>query len=125
MNPYAITSQRLLKRVVATATVGLMVALLGAVPVAAASCPAAAEIQSRLGELGLERAARTARFSEPPLLELYGTASRKVGELQVDREGGKGIGVIVVELPVEVLWRAINDEDAQDEGDHPKADRSR
>ena len=124
MNPCAITSQRVMKRAVATATVGLIVALLGAVPVAAASCPAAAEIQSRLGELGLERAARTARFSEPPPLELYRKAARKVGELQVDREGGKGIGVIVVELPVEVLWRAINDEDAQDEGGYMPLKRS-
>ena len=124
MNPYAITSQRLSKRVVATATVGLMVALLGAVPFAAASCPAAAEIQSRLGELGLERAARTARFSEPPPLELYRKASRKVGTLEVDRDDGKGIGVVVVDLPVQVLWRAINDEGAQDEGGYMPLKRS-
>ena len=101
-----------------------MVALLGAVPFAAASCPAAAEIQSRLGELGLERAARTARFSEPPPLELYRKASRKVGTLEVDRDDGKGIGVVVVDLPVQVLWRAINDEGAQDEGGYMPLKRS-
>jgi hypothetical protein len=121
MNPYATS---LTRRAAATSIVGLFVAVLGAVPVTVASCPTPDQIQSRLGELGLERAARTARFSEPPPLELYRKASRKVGELQVDREGGKGIAVIVVELPVEVLWRAINDEDAQDEGGYMPLKRS-
>jgi len=104
--------------------VGLLVAALAVVSVAEGSCPAADEIQSRLGELGLERAARTARFSEPPPVELYRKASRKVGKLEVDRDGGKGIGVVVMELPVEVLWRAINDEDAQDEGGYMPLKRS-
>lgn len=87
-------------------------------------CPAPDEIQSRLGKLGLDRAARTVRFSNPLPVDLYGKASRKVGELQVDRDGGKGTGVIVVALPVEVLWRAINDEDAQDEGGYMPLKRS-
>ena len=71
---------------------------------------------------------RYCRFDGPvrdhKSVELYRKASRKVGKLEVDREGGKGIGVIVVELPVEVLWRAINDEDAQDEGGYMPLKRS-
>ena len=88
------------------------------------SCPTPDEILSRLAELGLERAARTARFSIPPPFELYRRASRKPGHLVVDRDGGKGIGVVVADLPVEVLWRAINDEDAQDEGGYMPLARS-
>lgn len=103
----------------------LFMAVLGVGPAAAnPSCPTPEAIQSRLAELALERAARTTRFSEPPPVELYRKAARNVGELQVDRDGGKGIGVVVVGLPVEVLWRAINDEDAQDEGGYMPLKRS-
>jgi len=87
-------------------------------------CPPADEILSRLEHAGLERAARTTRFSEPLPAELYRQAARSIGQLQVERDGGKGLGVVVLELPVAVLWRAINDEDAQDEGGYMPLSRS-
>jgi hypothetical protein len=91
---------------------GVAVLLATAPPAArGSSCPAAEEIHARLSELELERAARTARFSTPPPSKLYGKAARKVGKVFIDRDGKKGFGVVVAELPVEVLWRAINDED--------------
>lgn len=104
--------------------VALFLALPGAGTAEPGTCPSPDEIQSRLDGLGLERAARTARFSEPPPTKLYRKAARDVGRLEVDRDGGKGIGVAVMELPVEVLWRAINDEDAQDEGGYMPLSRS-
>jgi hypothetical protein len=95
---------------------GGLLALLsaGGPPMAGASCPAAPGVLARLDELDLERTARTTRFSTPPPSQLYGRAAREVGTLFTDRDGKKGFGVVVVELPVEALWSAINDEDAHD-----------
>ena len=93
----------------------MVAALLSLVPSRVqGGCPATDEIRTRIAGAGLERAARTARFSTPPPRELYDEAAGQVGELVTDRDGPKGFGVVVVELPVEVLWRAINDEDAHD-----------
>jgi hypothetical protein len=97
--------------------IALAVALLSAAPSASqGGCPAPDAVRALLAESGLERAARTARFSTPPPRRLYDEAAGRVGELVTDRVGSKGFGVVVAELPVEVLWRAINDEDAHDEG---------
>jgi hypothetical protein len=93
----------------------LVVALLSAAPPAAhGGCPAPDEVQAQIADAGLERASRTARFSTPPPRKLYDKAAGQVGELVIDRDGQKGFGVVLVELPVEVLWRALNDEDAHD-----------
>jgi hypothetical protein len=94
---------------------GLLAVLLAtAPPGAGASCPGPDEIQARLVELDLERGARTARFSTPPPQKQLDQAARRVGELFTHRDGKKGFGVVLVELPVEALWRAVNDEDAHD-----------
>ena len=94
----------------------MVVALLSLAPPAAqGGCPAPDEVRAQLAAAGLERAARTVRFSTPPPRKLYDKAAGQVGELVTDRDGQKGFGVVVVELPVEALWRAINDEDAHDE----------
>jgi len=93
-----------------------VVAVLSLVPPGAeGGCPAPDEVRSQLAGAGLERAARTARFSTPPPRKLYDKAAKSIGELVTDRDGQKGFGVVLVELPVEVLWRAVNDEDAHDE----------
>ena len=93
----------------------LVVALLSAGPSAAqGGCPSPDEVRAQIADAGLERAARTARFSTPPPRNLYEKAAGQVGELVIDRDGQKGFGVVLVELPVEALWRAINDEDAHD-----------
>jgi hypothetical protein len=100
------------------------VALVAAAPSALGGCPAADLIRSQIADAGLERAARTARFSTPPPWKLYDEAAGKVGELVVERDGQKGFGVVVTELPAEALWRAINDEDAHDEGGYLPLQRS-
>ena len=94
---------------------GLLAVLLAAAPsIAAASCPAPDDVEARLAEIGLERAARTTRFSTPPPRKLYVQAAGDAGTLFTLRDGKKGFGVVVVELPVEALWAVINDEDAHD-----------
>lgn len=110
--------------VAAVVTGGFLSAVLGAVPAAEGACPAPDEIQARLEGLKLERAARTTRFSTPPPLALYRKASEDVGELALGRDGKKAFGVVVVTLPVDALWRAINDEDAHDTGGYLSLNRS-
>ena len=87
-----------------------------AAPPVEGGCPVPDDVRAQLEAAGLERAARTTRFSTPPPRKLYGKAARSVGEVVTSRDGQKGFGVVLAELPVEVLWRAINDEDAHDEG---------
>ena len=109
-------SKTLRNEVAALLGLGAAVALLSlAPPEAEGGCPAPDEVRAQLASAGLERAARTTRFSTPPPRKLYDEAAGQVGELVTDRDGQKGFGVVVVELPVEALWRAINDEDAHDE----------
>ena len=103
---------------------GLVATLSGAAPRAEAGCPAPGKIQAQLAGAGLERAARTARFSTPVPTELHEKAGRAVGEVITSRDGKKGFGVVVAEVPVEALWKAINDEDAHDEGGYLPTDRS-
>ncbi len=101
--------------VVQLALGGLLAVLLATAPATGeASCPNPDEVRARLAELDLERGARTTRFSTPPPRKQYDQAAGDVGELFTHRDGKKGFGVVVVELPVEALWRAINDEDAHD-----------
>jgi hypothetical protein len=94
---------------------GLLAAVLtGAPPTAAASCPTPEEIQARLVEVDLERGTRTTRFSTPPPRKKIREAVEQVGKLFTHRDGKKGFGVVVIELPVGPLWAAVNDEDAHD-----------
>jgi hypothetical protein len=93
-------------------------------PGAEVGCPVPETIEADLGAAGLERSARTARFSTPPPKKLYRKAADRVGEVVTDRDGKKGFGVVVAEVPVEALWRAINDEDAHDEGGFLPINRS-
>ena len=93
----------------------IAVLLVLAPPAADAGCPAPDEIRAQIAGAGLERSARTARFSTLPPRKLYDKAAKSVGELVTSRDGQKGFGVVLAELPVEVLWRAVNDEDAHDE----------
>jgi hypothetical protein len=67
-------------------------------------------MRTRLEELHLERAARTVRFEMPPPTKLYEKACKKVGQPFTSREGDKAGGVIVAEVPVAALWKALNDE---------------
>jgi len=85
----------------------------------AGACPSAEEIIERIGMLDLKRGTRTTDFETPPPTDLYRKASERPDEPYIQRDGDKGMGVILAQLPVEVLWKAINDEDHHDlEGDY-------
>jgi hypothetical protein len=47
-----------------------------------------------------------------------------VGEVLTSRDGDKGFGVTVAEVPVEALWKAVSDDDAHDEAGYLPLDRS-
>ena len=86
---------------------------------AQAVCPDASEILAQVTAAGPERGARTTRFGMAVPEELYREAADDIGETFVSREGKRGFAVTVARLPVEMLWMALNDEDAHDlEGDY-------
>lgn len=87
--------------------------LLGAPPgtaPAASPCPEADTVLQRLARLDPARATRTARFDTPPPVDLYRKAANKPGTTLSTREGQKGFGVVLAEMPIESLWAALNDE---------------
>jgi len=77
----------------------------------AAECPSSVEIQKTLESIELSASARTARFAMPPPSALYRKAAENVGRVWAYHEGKKGTAVVAVELPVELVWKAVNDED--------------
>ena len=77
----------------------------------AAGCPSSAEIQKSIESIELSESARTARFAIPPPVALYRKAAENVGKVWADHEGKKGTAVIAVELAVDLVWKAVNDED--------------
>lgn len=76
-----------------------------------AECPSSAEIQKTIESIELSASARTARFAMPPPFALYRKAAENVGRVWAYHEGKKGTAVVAVELPVELVWKAVNDED--------------
>lgn len=91
-------------------TIVIALILLVGEPVAA-GCPSSAEIQKTIESIELSASARTARFAMPPPAALYRKAAESVGKVSAYHEGKKGAAVVVVELPVELVWKAVNDED--------------
>jgi hypothetical protein len=88
----------------------LVLAALAGSP-ARAGCPPQGEILALLASRHLETASRTARFEEPPPIDLYDEAARVIGEPAVRQTGQLGVGVLIVEMGVASLWKAVNDED--------------
>jgi len=76
-----------------------------------AGCPPAAQLERAVRNLDLARASRQARFESPLPGDLYGAAVRRVGRAVAARDGDRAFGVLVVERPIELLWKALNDED--------------
>jgi hypothetical protein len=76
-----------------------------------AECPSAEEILDQLDQLDLTLGSRTTELELEPPKKLYRKASRNVGDPVVDRQGKKILGVVVVALPAESLWKAVNDEE--------------
>lgn len=83
-----------------------------------ADCPAADSILEYLEEVELGSASRTTRFAVEPPTELYVKAAARPGEVATARDGLRATGVMMVALPVETMWMAINDEDHHAEGDY-------
>jgi hypothetical protein len=82
-----------------------------------AACPSPEKLQAQLAALDLGRGARTVRFEMPPPTDLFAKASQSIGKPFVLRDGDRGEGVIVAEVPVAAVWRALNDENRHaDEG---------
>ncbi len=86
---------------------------LGQAQAAPQDCPTSTVIDAQLEKLGplLEQASRSRRFDFPVPQALYERAAVAIGKPQAARDGDVGIGVLFVDLPVEDLWRAVNDED--------------
>jgi len=82
-----------------------------AVPAAAADCPPAAVVAERLQALDLESSSRTARFEWDPPMSLFTKAAERPGRPMVETIGLIGCGAMLVDLPVEPLWMALNDEE--------------
>jgi len=90
--------------------VALIVGTLAAAP-AEPVCPPAAEIERALLGVDLASASRLARFDEPLPDGLYRSAARQVGRAVAANRENRAFGVLVVERPIELLWKALNDED--------------
>jgi hypothetical protein len=78
----------------------------------AEGCPAGAELEAQWTEIAptLEAASRSSRFGHESPVTLYRKAARSVGRPRADRDGDVALGVMFAELPIEDLWRAVNDE---------------
>ena len=116
-------------RLISSACAGLSPWLVAALMVLAsppvrAQCPPGESLAKHLAQLPLEQASRTTAFSVPAPRPLYAKAIQKVGSVETRREGNKGLAVAVVALPIEVLWRAINDEAHHAQGDYLLVQRS-
>ena len=73
-------------------------------------CPGEAAIRERLAESGPQRAARTARFGVVPPVDLYERAAREIDRSFVKRDGKTVQGARVTARPIELIWKALNDE---------------
>lgn len=83
-------------------------------PESTAGCPSAPQLLDRLRELPLERSTRATLWGSPLPPGLRAEAAEAAGtpdRVVAARDGKKGHGLAVVELPREALWKAIQDED--------------
>jgi hypothetical protein len=86
----------------------LLVAPASATP---ADCPPEAELTKLVESLDRGRTSRVVRFGVEIPSRIYRKAVEKPGRPVADRDGEQGFGVVVAELPIGPLWKAINDED--------------
>jgi hypothetical protein len=74
-------------------------------------------MREQLDRADPRRGARTVQFKMPVPTELYDKACKQIGKPFTSREGDKGESVIVAEVPIADLWKALNDENHHaDEG---------
>jgi hypothetical protein len=90
----------------------VLLALLVVVPAARGGvCPSAAELEARLPGLGLDRGARSVLYGFDTPADSYARAAGDPGEPVVEREGDRAYAVMLVEIPVERMWKAVNDQE--------------
>ncbi len=76
-----------------------------------ASCPPPEETLALLSKVDFDNSARVTRFGAESSPEGMVEAIREPGKILVTRDGKTGHAVALVEVPVEHLWKAVNDED--------------
>ena len=86
----------------------LLGGLTGAV---SAECPEPSESFRRLGGFDLGESSRFSRWSAQFPAELREKAFRRPGVAATTFSDKQGYGAMLVELPIEQLWRAVSDED--------------
>jgi len=97
-----------------TATALILSGLL--VGTSAAECPSEETMRKQLSKVELTRAARTARFQQPVPAKLHDKALGNIGKAFSERDGQRVSGVILAPVPVEQIWRSINDEEHHADG---------
>jgi hypothetical protein len=88
--------------------------LAGVLPMAgpaSGNCPSADEVVAAVDGLDLSRSVRVAIYSAEFPPDLRRKAASKPGRPVATHEGNRGFGALVVSLPVERLWMAVNDEE--------------
>jgi hypothetical protein len=76
----------------------------------ASGCPSSEDVLATVSAVDPERGSRTQRFHAEPPVDLYGKAANKIGKPIASRDGKTVRGVLVIDRPVELIWKAINDE---------------
>jgi len=89
----------------------LIVALGVATGAGWAACPPKEEILRAVDAAGLDRGSRAGRFDVHTPRDLYVDAAKRPGKPIAHREGNTSIGVLVVDIPIEPLWKAVNDDE--------------
>lgn len=79
-------------------------------------CPPPDSVEVSLGQLDLTGAYRTQELGQEPPWSLYKKAAERKRKVVIDRSGKLGQAVMMIELPIEDLWMAINDEDHYADG---------
>lgn len=79
-------------------------------PARATGCPGESEVLATVRSVDPALGSRTSRFHAEPPMELYRRAAGKVGKALADRDGKTVRGVMLVERPIELMWKALNDE---------------
>lgn len=95
-------------------------------PGSAVGCPSEEDLRAQILDLEplLDLGSRSQRFGVATPLDLYLAAARKIERPRLEHQGHVGLAVVFTELPVEDLWRAVNDEDHFDLGNYSPVQHS-
>ena len=73
-------------------------------------CPDRDAVLAAIEAIDPARGSRTTRFEVDAPIDLYERAAQNVGKPMLDRDGKTVRGVLVIERPIELIWKALNDE---------------